>query len=377
MTDEAEIWKRYSDGCAALVDLFATTSIDLDEVTRAEGLRHLTRILHMAMFTVHDYADTADPSIFLAKTPAMLSGGVTSDCVYHEGFIDPSRTYRLTGTRGTAELLEVTTYQGRLGLADRADVVDSLLEDALVVDANGRFEILLGPGARPAGHVGNWLSTDDATRGRATWLLLREYSPRVECIEPARFAIEPIDGATLRPSLNLAAIDDVLTRNLEFARRQLTHFLTSATNIIQHFENRFIIVDENRDAGGALPSGHRFAAGGFRLAPDEAWVVTIPGIAAAPYDVAPYWGFQLCNFWYEPFDYGAHWGHRNNATAAVDDDGSVTIVVSERRPPDRHVANWLPLRGHTVGNAQFRLSRCDAPMPELAGSVVPIDDLSR
>ena len=377
MTAEGEIWRRYAEGAASLVDLIDSLPIELDEVTRAEGLRHLTRILHMAMFTTHDYADTADPSIFLAKTPAMLSGGVTSDCIYHEGFIDPSRSYRLTGTRGTAELLEITVYQGRLGLAARADVVDAVMEDTLVLDPDGAsFEVVLSPEPRPHDWVGNWLTTVDAERGRADWILIRQYSPRVECVEPARFMIEPVDGVAARPALTLAAIDDVLTRNLEFARRQIGHFLTSATNIVEHLTNRFMIVDENRDAGAALPSGHRFAAGGFRLAPDEAWVITIPGIAAPPYDTAPYWGLQLCNFWYEPFDFGAHWGHRNNETAQVDDDGSVTLVVSEKRPGDRHVANWLPLRGHAVGSAQFRLSRCDAPMPEIETSVVPIHALA-
>jgi len=376
MDRHIEIWKRYADGVASLVEAIDGVPIDLDEVTRAEGLRHLTRILHMAMFTVHDYADTSDPKIFLAKTPAMLSGGVTSDCIYHEGFIDPSRTYRLTGTRGTAELLEISVYQGRLGLSDRSDVVDSILEGSLVLDPGGeRFEIIIGPESHAVGRTGNRLITDDPSRGRADWLLIRQYSPRIELVEPARFSIEPIGGAAPRPSLTLAAIDRVLERNLEFANRLVGHFARSATNIVEHLENRFMVVDEDRDAGGALPSGHRFAAGGFRLSPDEAWVVRIDGIAAPPYDSVPYWGFQLCNFWYEPFDYGGHWGHRNNSTASADDDGSVTIVVSERRPPERFVPNWLPLRGHTLGSAQFRLSRCDAPMPQIECAVMPIDEL--
>ena len=97
-----EIWRRYTEGVASLVDLIDEVPLDLDDVTLAEGLRHLTRIVHMGVFTTHDYADVGDPRIFLAKTPAMLSGGVTSDCIYHEGFIDPQRTYTLRGVRGTA-----------------------------------------------------------------------------------------------------------------------------------------------------------------------------------------------------------------------------------------------------------------------------------
>lgn len=372
----ADIWKRYSEEVASLGALIDEIPIELDDVTRGEGLRHLTRVLHMGVFTTHDYADTDDPRIFLAKTPAMLSGGVTSDCIYHEGFIDPQRTYTLRGTRGTAELLEVSAYAGRLGRNERSDVVDGILEDSLVLDDDGRsFTITLSPKPRPANHVGNWICTVDAERGGADWLLIRQYSPRIDDVESARFSIEPEGGARLRDPLTSEAADAMLIESLEFARRQLSHFIRSGSNIVTFLKNTFMVVDEQRDSGGALPSGHRFAAGGFDLQPDEAWVVNIPGIAAAPYDAAPYWGFQLCNFWYEPLDYGAHWAHRNNVTAVPESDGSVRLVISERQPPAGWDRNWLPLRGHTVGSAQFRLSRTDLPMPEISAEVAKIDSL--
>lgn len=371
-----EIWSRYSAGIASLVEIIKDTPLELDEVTWAEGLRHLTRVAHMGMFTTHDYADTGDPRIFLAKTPAMLSGGVTSDCIYHEGFIDSDRTYRIRGTRGTAELLEISIYAGRLGRSARSDVVDAVLEDSLRLDhSDSTFEVTVSPEPRPHDFVGNWLCSQIAGRGNADWLLIRQYSPRIDNVESARFSIEPVDGVNPRPPLTLPLIDDALDASLEFARQQLAHFTRSGTNIVEHLTNRFMIVDEDRDSGGALPSGHRFAAAGFRLQPDEAWIVTIPGIAAPPYDHAPYWGLQLCNFWYEPLDYGALWAHCNNATAVREDDGSVRIVVSEQRPPAGFDKNWLALRGHTVGSAQFRLSRSEAPMPEIQSDVVSLNDL--
>ena len=371
-----EIWRGYADGVASLVDLIDDVPLGLDDVTRAEGLRHLTRVLHMGVFTTHDYADVDDPRIFLAKTPAMLSGGVTSDCIYHEGFIDPNGTYTIRGTRGTAELLEVSAYAGRLGRSERSDVVDAILEDSLVLDADGRsFSIVLSPDSRPDGHVGNWLCTNGFGDRRADWLLIRQYSSRIDDVESARFSIEPRGGARLRDPLTIESVDAMLQESLDFARRQLRHFIRSSVNTITHLRNTFIEVDEERDSGGALPSGHRFAAGGFDLRDDEAWVVTIPGIAAPPYGVVPYWGFQLCNFWYEPLDYGASWAHRNNATAIADDEGTVQLVISERQPSGRFADNWLALRGHEIGSAQFRLSRVDLPMPPITAEVVPVSDI--
>lgn len=370
-----DAWRRYTNEIASLVESIERTPVSLDEVTWAEGLRHLTRALHMGVFNVHDYADTGDPRVFLAKTPAMLSGGVSSDCIYHESFIDGRRSYRLRGTRGSAALLEIAAYCGRLGLAAGADLVDSILEDRLVTGPDGFFEVVLSPEPKPAGFVGNWLCTDHPERGTVSWLLFRQYDACIADVEPARYSIEPVGGVEPRAPLTIPAIDGVLAESVEFARRMVDHFVASATRIVEGLENRFVVVDEETGAGGALPQGHRFAAAGFRLAADEAWVVTISDVGRPPYDRVPYWGFQLCNFWYEPLDYGADWGHRNNRTATVGDDGAVRLIISERTPPPADQPNWIQLRGHTVGSAQFRLARSDSPMPSITCKVLSIDRL--
>jgi len=372
------IWNEYAAAVADLVGLVADTPIELDEVTRAEGLRHLTRALHMGMISVHDYASTTDPKVFLAKTPALLTGGTTSDCIYHEVFFDGSRPHRITATRGTAELLEMTANAGRIGLADRSDMVDSIREDSLVVDAGSRpsrFEVTLSPEPKPADFEGNWMWTDNPERGCASWMLIRQYSTTIDDVEPARLSIEPMDHAATRPPLSLSTADEALQASVVFARRLVEHWTEMTAAMISGLANEFLIVDAAQAAGEAMPTGHRFATAGFRLDPDEAWVVHIPHIGAAPLDAAPYWGFQLCNYWFEPVDYGGCWAHLNKRTATYEQDGSVRIVVSERRPPPGHDANWLQLRGHTMGNAQFRLSRSAEPLPAIECQVVPFASL--
>jgi hypothetical protein len=154
------------------------------------------------------------------------------------------------------------------------------------------------------------------------------------------------------------------------------HWTAMTAGMITGLKNRFLIVDEVAAADEPMPSGHRFSTAGFDLAPDQAWVVTLPAIGAAPYDEAPYWGFQLCNYWFEPLDYGDSWAHRNKRTVKYDADGSVRIVVSEVRPGPGHDANWVQLRGHTMGNAQFRLSRITAPLPRIKCEVIDIAELA-
>lgn len=373
----ADIWAAYATAVAGLADVVANTTVELDEVNRAAGLRHLTRALYMGMISVHDYASVTAPVVFLAKTPTLLSGGTTSDCIYHEVFFDGARRYRLSATRGSAPLLEMTANTGKVGVVDHADMVDSIREDTLVLEPGGdRFEVILSPDPKPEGFAGNWMWTDNPERGTATWMLIREYSTTIRDVEPARWHIEPLDDAAHRPAPTLAEVDEALGASVAFAKTLIGHWTAMTAGMITGLANEFMIVDRAQAASDAMPTGHRFATAGFHLSPDEAWVVTIPGIGAAPYDAAPYWGFQLCNYWFEPIDYGDHWAHVNKDTAVYGPDGSVRIVVSEQRPAAGHDENWVQLRGYTMGNAQFRLSRIADPLPEIRCEVAAVASLA-
>ena len=73
------------------------------------------------------------------------------------------------------------------------------------------------------------------------------------------------------------------------------------------------------------------------------------------------WNFQLNNIWMESLDYRYHDIHINNASAKLDDDGGVTIIVSERDPG---FGNWLDTAGHTRGTMLLRWTGAeDHPVP--------------
>ena len=374
----ADIWTAYAEAMAGLADIVADTPVELDELSRAEGLRHLARILYMGMLSVHDHASTTDPTVFLAKTPTQLTGGVTSDCVYYESFFDGARRYRLHGTRGTAPLFEVTVNAGKVGVTDSGAQVDSIREDTLVLESDGnldRFEITLSPHPRPADHTGNWLRTDHPRQGSGHLHDHPAVLARHRCGRPGPHRDRSARPRSPPPRPDPRRGGPCSPASVSFTDTLVRHWTAMTAGMITGLRNSFLIVDEEAAADEPMPSGHRFSTAGFELAPDEAWVVTIPGIGAPPYDRAPYWGFQLCNYWFEPLDYANTWAHRNNATVRYEDDGSVRLVVSEVQPGPDHAHNWVQLRGHTMGNAQFRLSRIDAPLPRIECEVVKIADL--
>ncbi len=222
----------------------------------------------------------------MAKTPTQLTGGFTSDCIYYEAFFDGTQTHRLSGTRGSAPLLDITVIAGKIGVTERGDVVDSIREDTLVVE-DDRFEVSLSPEPRPEGFAGNWLQTRHPERGVATYMIIRQYSTDAGAVAPAKIEIQPVDRVRHREPVSPREIDDALQASVDFTRVLGSYWTAMTAGMIEGLENEFLIVGELAAADEPMPTGHRFSTAEFRLGPTQAWLVTIPGVANAPYDAAP------------------------------------------------------------------------------------------
>ncbi len=83
----------------------------------------------------------------------------------------------------------------------------------------------------------------------------------------------------------------------------------------------------------------------FDVADDEALLIEMPVVEA------PYWGFQLYNYWNEftdPFNRVTSINHRQ---AQIDDDGVFRVVIAQRDPG---CANWLDAAGQRRGYLWYR-----------------------
>jgi hypothetical protein len=116
-----------------------------------------------------------------------------------------------------------------------------------------------------------------------------------------------------------------------------------------------------------MPTGHKFASGHFELRPDEALVIEF-----VPPE-APYWGFQLTNYWFEPADFGGWGSHVNNRRVRFGPEGSVRLIVTHAGRADD--PNWLGTGVRTVGTMQFRLSRSPEKVPEFPTRVIELSEL--
>jgi hypothetical protein len=330
-----------------------------DELTRAEGYRHLARLIRVGFEATFEYADTGSPRIYQSVTPTTLSEGETSDARYHQAFIDGSATYRVRGDRGSAPLIEFTVYAGKIGIQDASRQVGWLTERELIVAQDGSFEIVLSPRK----HVGNWIRTDPD----ASLLFIRQYAHDWNETRSARFEIRREGPEGDRPPLRLEQIHAGLAATASFVDRS-AHFWAAIVDRRAAAEpNLFYEVPADPDPKRpTMPVGHRFSAGYFRLAPDEALVLSL-----SPKEV-PYWGIDLTNYWFEPLSYEDHRSHVNNRSARYESDGSVRIVISQER---RGAVNWIDLQGHREGTMIFRWSRTQEPVPPIATRVMKLADL--
>ncbi len=357
--DETDAWGRFCDELKEAGRVLSRDTTPHDELTRAEGYRHLVRLIRDGFDMTCEFGDELHPRIFPMVDATLLTEGVTPDARYHHAFIDGAATHRVTGSRGTAPLIEFSTYTGRTGLHATHELVGSLTERDLAVAGDGSFEVVLSPDEHP----GNWIRTDASTKR----LFIRQYAHDWRETTSATYAIRR-EGVTAPPlPLRLERVRRALERTASYVRRAppfwagiSDYWASTAVNRIVPQES----ADERTDV--TVPTGHRFACGYFRLEPDEALELRF-----APVPV-PYWGLCLTSYWYEPLAWEQAGSAINDRSAIRGADGSVRAVVAARDPG---CPNWLDTKGHREGTMVFRWSRSREPLPVFTTRLARVDEL--
>jgi len=352
-------WARFCDELKRAGEVLRRPGMPDDDITRAEGLRHLVRLIRDGFEMTCEYAHPEHPVIYPMASETLVTELVSPDARYHHAFLDGSGTHRITGSRGTAPFIEFSTYTGRTALHPSHERTGSITEHDLIVDDHGRFEIVLSPETHP----GNWIRTDVETRR----LFIRQYAHDWAKTETATYAVCREDIDAPRPPLTLAEVVRGLERTADYVR-SAPPIWAGISDYWAGFSVNEIVSQEDADSKTdiTVPSGHRFAGGYFRLADDEALVVEFRP------EAVPYWGLELTNYWCEPLSWPDTRSRLNSETAVYERDGSVRAVICGRRPA---VSNWIDTAGHREGTVVFRWSRTNAPMPAFETRVVGIGEL--
>ena len=326
------------------------------ERERAEGFRHLTRVLSIAGEMLLEKGDPQRPAFTRWMAPHRKMLGDNPGTIYDAAIIEPSITYRISGSRGTCAYLGICVYGTAEDGARR--IVGNLDDVEMNFDDDGSFEVWLGPERLPRARIGDpglYLQPD------ATDVMVRQYFVDPDTEVPATYTIEAVPDAGPPPPLTeevLAARLDTVgayVRDIVEAEATLSALIASITPATLRGGSQFVDAEGKETdppidpaaVARVMPSpAIQYAGSWFEdLGDDEALVLT----GAAP--VCRYWSVQLLTRWMESGDYVHHPVYLTGRDIQLESHGRFRIVIAHTDPG---VPNWLATTGHCTANIAVR-----------------------
>ncbi len=343
-------------GTAALANTLTDEDIDF-----AEGLRHLTRMARLTLAGGMENNDPLHPFFDRSLGPTLKMGGDNPAGLYLSAPINGTDTYRVAGTRGSATWISFMAQRNHGCFAAGLGVFGDAIFTELETNDDGVFELILSPDK----HSGNWIETDRFSAR----LMIRQFFGDWADVRPMDLTIENLSrGDEAKALLSLSAAVGDLARSAQSLQTLLPAMqseLAAKSDSINAFATD---IGDATESYGGVPGGNAVTMR-WRLAADEALLATVrPPIPCA------YWDVQLGNVWYESWDYRHFLSGIVHTQATFNDDGSATIVLSERDPG---TANWVQTCGHREGHLAVRWQLTDGQLPLPACTVVKVDDVKK
>lgn len=330
-------WHEFCDVLKDAGDLLTEPAVPQDEQTQAEGLRYLSRMARAALEWYVEFNDPAFPILYRPAHETIKLGADNPDNLYQKAVIDGRYEYRLRGKRGSVDYISMAISRG--SYAENFTQVETGFLDGndLTIEADGTFEVIISQQQ----HSDNWLSATEDSES----LLIRQTYRHRELEEPAEITIERLDTGATPAALDLMTATAHFAKATAFFKNTTQMFADWSRKISEH-PNTLPLWDQAfcQRVGG--DPNILYYHGHFKLRADEAMVITLPEIPKCQT-----WNIQVDNYWMESLDYRYHRVSLNQAQAEVNDNGSVTIVLSAANPG---CANWISTAGHNEGTLCFR-----------------------
>ena len=356
-----QLWR---DFCAALADAgeqILGSTVPQDDLTSAEGLRYLTRLLRLSLEKNIEFADPNYPQFYSLSHETAKIGNDNPDNFYQNCAVDGRREYRIRGNRGSVSYLSIETKAGSFaGGGDMAPTGHVELEQ-LQVDENGDFELMVSARQYP----GNWLRMTPESDN----LLVRQTFRDRASERRAELHIECLDPVG-SDTLNAAEFINQMGAVVPFVSGTAGLFKQWMDDFSGHI-NQLPANDQAMCLRAGGDPAIFYHNSYWQLSPEQALVIEF-----MPPAVCRTWNFQLSNYWMESLDYRYHRISINKDSAVCQADGSVRIVVAAADPGH---PNWLSTTGHECGAMLLRYVE-SSEQPPVHTAVVPLaqlrDDLS-
>ncbi len=324
-------------------------------------------------------SDTTRPFIFWGtnaahswmglKVPSSGYGLDAPDNIYRSAAFDGDGRYVVRGTvHGTGPAQQsFVVYRGLPGVTKtmnaegHMDEIAGIASEALVRDAQGNYTLTID--ADPAGDRKNHLQVPRDLKGMH--LMIRDSLADWDEELPVALTIERLDTPSAAPA---ARSEDEMTRiAVNALAGNVPFWLNWFESYVYAKPLNQIPAPWKRVQGWGMTQQGRFALG-----QGEAWVVTLDPLGARFFD------FQISDPWTKAVEYVSRTGSFNTSQAAVNADGTITLVAS---PVDPGVHNWLDTSGLLAGTFQVRWQGLPASVTSGESAVrkvemVPLADLA-
>jgi hypothetical protein len=334
-------WEEFCDGlkaAGASLHFPGTPQTPLDQ---AEGVRYLGRLVRAGLEAFVEHADPARPVLHRVVHETVKMGSDNPDNHYLTARLDGALEYRIVGRRNTVRYLGFGTQRGSYGRSGGMPPTGYLEGSDLVMDAEGRFEIVLS--ARP--QPGNWLPMTAET---GTLIVRQTFLDREHEV-PATLEITCVSEGVQPRRPSPRDVEEGLQATSALVAGASLLFAKWARDFRAH-SNRLPRFDPERSLQAGGDPHIAYYHSHWALQAEQALVIEVE---PPPCD---HWNFQLNNYWMESLDYRHHRIHVNQHTAVYERDGSLRIVVAHRDPG---LPNWIETVGHESGTMCFRWVRAE------------------
>lgn len=354
-------WDRFVQHLRDAADVVRRDPRADDPQLRAQGYRYLLNLTNAALEQAVFSADPDFPEHGRLQDNTRRYSVESPDCLFGVTVLDPSGTYRLTGTGGTAHYIGFTLYRDM----DMYGAVESAAPEdfrsvfaaatgstlgalsspgALTFADDGSFEVILSAEERP----GNWLPlTEDVHH-----LISRQYFYDWDAEEPWHFTIERLD----RPPGGPVATPSQVTQHLVDTGEQvegMARFFAMLFDAKAAANRNVLVTQPPLQEGYAGNHGHIAYGGGYlEVADDEAVIVEFTPPACH------FWNIQLGDLWAQSLDYTWRQTHLNGHQATLDSHGVFRGVIAHEDPG---VANWLDTAGNRFLQVTYRWWLMESP----------------
>jgi hypothetical protein len=352
--EQPTIWREVVKAMGELESLVWSDPMVTDELTRAEGIRQLTRIIAGAFPITMEQLDPRYPQFLQLLSTRTQWGLPSADCHYLWAPVHGDYSYRLIGDRGTAKVIDLEVRHSHIARLGEWKQFDRLTD--LEVGPQNQVEVVMSR-ERPA-DAANWLKLPDGPGN----IVFRQYFYDWDREQAARLTIVTEGIKYPPPPLKPADI----RRNLEL----FCDFLKQTpAGFRQTVEAYYKAPDDALSFDGIdyAFASVKYGKGRYHCAQGEAIILE------TKLPKTPFWNIQIGSHFWEARDFHLRQTSLNGHQAYVDEQGIFRAVISHEDPG---IGNWLDAGGHDKGLITIRYYDADST-PLVSLRKVKLGDLAK